>query len=726
MSSAIRFKDYNEKCDLILKNIEGDLKKVSYRNSSIVMSGEQEFVLTPLFESESYLINYNIITTKLITPTTLIKKNNIEFKLYPVIDGLTIKEVYRYFDEIILDNVNPKTFFIIVFDNDVPKFYIKDERIPLDDWLNFGVSFEENKLQVFLNGFITKYVFDFNTNKMVPINLEYALDSSRFILLKNHYGLVSTIELNTFSDDIVTLTETDFMDYAYTDYYTVRKCDSRCLSATPVMFPELNNEIIYKPRKYSFDDENVCTFETNNIDPVTGKKAEYCSKTCLAKINCDYPTETDFKDKIIQSTHYKTEFSLNENPLSETCIIDKDTCDLVYTSFELVRPVTRVANYTEYLKLETDFSGQLKTLYKDNWKVNWASRLTAWKDVVDGAAVLNIGDEVFSDSASEWIIEHNLDTYDVICHSFGTNNEMIYPDKQYPIDENHYMVSWGKASVGGFSLIKAAVLVNTFDQLQDRPFVIVHNLHDLSEPDLVQMRNEDENKEREEPKEFIEDGKKIIVELTKKFNSSATILINAADKMFYFKEPSYEWNIQHDMGALGIHPQIYNEEFELIQPKEVFLLDKNNMKITFDVPMSGYVGLKKIGDPYWKNGIIEKIIEKDDNGNFKGKFAIGDLSGIQFDKNYGDKFFRLNEKKRMQSDTPIFIPISSFQEKKDTYTFEFIINPSDFVDLNINEIGLFDKNNQLCFYSCGDNIYYPTQFSFKHRFVIHKEDIKGA
>jgi len=543
-----------------------------------------------------------------------------------------------------------------------------------------------------------------------------------FYLIK--FGLVNEIKLNSFSEDLIVLSEEDYIDYPYTDYYTYRQCDTTCPSATPVVFPELNDEVVYRPRQYALDDSSVCTYHLSNIDPVTGKKSEYCSKTCLEKINGDYPSVNEFSSSMIQSTHYKTQFSLNENPLSENAIIDRDTCELVYTTFELVRPVTRVANYIEYLELKTDFSSKLTSLYNDpTLTVGWTSRMTAKKNVMDSSAVINIGDSVFNASQKEWLINHNLGTYDVICHSHGTKNELIYPDKQFPVDENNYMISWGKTSQGGFGLLTIATCVKAFEQMQEKPFIVVHNFHAASEPDLSQMQNASENREREEPEEFIADGNQMIVQIWDKFKSDAVVLINQADKMFYFREKSIEWNVEHNLDMLGVHVQIYNEQFETIQPKELYLLDDNNVKITFDVPQSGYVGVKKIGDPFWKNGIIEDIIETDENGNYLGKFAIGDLTNKEFDRNYGDGFYKLDDNKKMQSDNIIWAPISDFNEHKDYYEFEMIINTGTHEDMNINEIGLFDKNGQLCFYSCGDNIYYPTEFSFRHVLKIYKEDL---
>lgn len=725
MSKAFKFKDKNEKSELLIKNSDGsDIKEVKYRSNSIIMTGKEDFILKPLFDSDSYILSYRILITKLLKPITVFNKDNIKIIIYPNIDGMSIQEIYNNIENIDF-SMNDGIFFVIFID-DEPKYYIKDVRIHIDEWLSLEFSLKENLMQIFINGYITKYIYDFNTDESSTIKIEYKLNKNPYLFLTNFTGLVSNIEVKKFSEELIKLSESDFIDYRYTDYYQIRKCDSNCLSATDVKFKELNNEILFKPRLFSLNNiDPICTYNSHNIDPVTGKVTTYCSKTTLDKINSDYPTEENFKEDIIQSTHYKTQFSLNESPLAINAIIDKEVCQLVYSSFELVRPITRVANYVEYLELNTDFSSKTTSLYKDSLTLNWTSRMTAWKDVIDTGAVINIGDEVFGKSSSTWRVVHNLNTYDIICYCFGNDNELLYPDKQYPVDENVYEIYWGNSSVGGFALLAAASSVSVYDHLQEKPFVVVHNLHAKSEPDIVQMQNIVDDREREEPVNFIEDENKLIVELLKDFKDKSSVLINIADQWFYFREPSKEWNINHTLDSLGLHPQIYNEQFEVIQPKELYLEDKNNVKILFDVPQSGYVGLKRIGNPHWKNDAIENIIKKDANGNYLGKFALGDMSGSEtFDKDFGKFFYQLKEKTEIQSKKPIWVPISSYEETKDSYIFEFVIDTNTYEDLNINEIGLFDADGNLCFYSCGDDIYYPSEFSFKHKFIVYKEDIK--
>ena len=127
---------------------------------------------------------------------------------------------------------------------------------------------------------------------------------------------------------------------------------------------------------------------------------------------------------------------------------------------------------------------------------------------------------------------------------------MIYPDKQFPMDENTYVFTWGKNKVGGFALIAIAVVIAPWDQFQEKPFVITHTLHSSSEPDIVQLQNATDNLEREEPVGYIQDANTLIVELLEQFKDNANVLINSADIFFYFPNKSLHWDVAHNLNCL--------------------------------------------------------------------------------------------------------------------------------------------------------------------------------
>jgi len=184
MSKAFKFIDKSKKCDLILKAISGDLEKIQYRNSTIIFSGNEEFIATPLFDSDSYLLHYSMYTTKIINPINILKWKNIKFTLYPTLSGLSIKEIYNNFNKLEIPEILD-SFFIVISINNKPKYYFKDEKIKISDWLSFSIAFEKERIQLFINDFLTKYIFDYNTDKMCKMDIELEIDKSSFTFLSN-------------------------------------------------------------------------------------------------------------------------------------------------------------------------------------------------------------------------------------------------------------------------------------------------------------------------------------------------------------------------------------------------------------------------------------------------------------------------------------------------------------------------------------------------------------
>lgn len=632
---------------------------------------------------------------KINEPISFFKKDNFHIKLYPYIDGLSIKESLNNTET----DLKCDYFILTIFENNILKYYTQ-KLIPNKNWTTILININSDSfIRIFQNSKEIRNFTNINTDETIKDLYISLTNKDKYHTMFNRaYFLVDDIYAGLFDEKIVVLNESDYIDYKYTDFYSIRACDSQCLSACEKPHTELDNILIYKPREYTLKNEPICSYIKTFIDPILNKKTEYCSKTELIKVNIDYPSVEEFGNKVIQSTHYKISMSLTEAPLSSICIIDKNLASLIYSTFETSRPITRVSDYVETIEFQTDFSGKGISLYK-NGNLNWLSRLVAKIDIIDNGYIYTVGDTIFNESKDEWLINHNLDSYNIIAQSFNHEKEMTYPKKQYSVDANNYKILWNDSSASGFALIHKANFVSVFSEIETKPFYFKHYLNS-SEPNIMQVLDTEENFERFEPVEFIELTSESKIELLEKFNNVSNILISKNDKFFYIDKPQTESIIKHDLKMLGVLVQVYDLEFTLTNPQEIILIDNNTIKIKFSKPFSGYVGIKAIGDPYWKNGIIEDIIEKDNNGNYLGKFAVGDLENVTFDKNYGDKFIKSDLDKPMQSKIIYWVPIIDFKEEADKYIFEFIIDKFRYNDININEIGLFDKNKKMCFYSC--------------------------
>lgn len=597
----------------------------------------------------------------------------------------------------------------------------------------FGVFFENNIFKLYFDRAENKNFVSYDTEKIIN-DILYTEDfSSNTTLFENFCGSIKKIECFSYTDIIKKLSEEDYIDFKYTDFYSYRECSSACPSATIKEYNELNteNKKVYCPRVYGDDNENgtkpFCKFHLTNIDPFTNEQnVSFCSGTTKKEINSNYPRPKDFGKSMIMSTHYKIYISLTEKPLSETAVIEEGLTRLIYSIFEFVRPITRVANYVEEIQFLTDFSGNASYLYSSYNKINWISRLTAEKQINDDSLIFEIGGDTFETSSDTWIIKHTFDSYDILCQCFDENDKMVFPARQYPQDRFTYVIEWGNKDAKGFALLNLTKFKALFTEYHSKPFEIIHGLHSITEPDVIQMQNYKKQKEVLIPMNYQEQRDKLYVGLLEKYKDESAVLINSSDKYFSFPKKQKEWIIDaKDLKYWGNQVQVFDLNFNVINPQHAILFDNKTIKITFDKARAGYLGVKSIGNPHWQNDIIEDIIEKDENGKFKGKFVIGQLKNQIVDKTWGKNFHKssFDGKKIMQSSDLKYIEISDFIETRTYYQFEFIINTYQLGDLNINEIGLLDKNNNLCFYSVGDTIFYPKEFSFKCYYRISKKDL---
>lgn len=100
----------------------------------------------------------------------------------------------------------------------------------------------------------------------------------------------------------------------------------------------------------------------------------------------------------------------------------------------------------------------------------------------------------------------------------------------------------------------------------------------------------------------------------------------------------------------------------------------------------------------WENDIIGDIVFN----RYDGYFVIGDMEGEKIDFNHGVDYCKPNYtgEKVMQSKKTWKIEIADFLETREYYEFKFALDQLKYQSMNISEIALFNKNDEMCFYSC--------------------------
>lgn len=718
----------NHDSDIVLfleQTKESDLFKLEYRNNDLVFKGNSTLNIN--FNSSSIESFYleNIIYFNYIfedgfgTPLGyLIKDNNFEIKIVPFINSY--EDTLLYYDNEIFEWNNKFCFVIKNDDNLEILEYIFENNY----WYNIEIKKYNNKLEFKINDIKQKKIFNINNLNM------------NFYINYNTNSLLKDINIKVDGEDIINPYD-DFIEYKYTSFYSTRSCSSVCPSAYKIYNPDIVELIdIYKPRIYKETEDNkICTFHETNINPFEGCfdgcwmvdnvcMCTHCPSTSLVLNDVQYPMLEEFSlDGEIQSTHYKIQIDLNDEPFHESSIIDETMVRNLYKSFEENRPVTRVSHYEYKLKLEGDFSGKAISLYDSTYSVNWLTRNTSPLEVIDTAFIFTMGDSVFNKKEQIWTIEHNLKSTNIICQCYDENHQMIYPINQYVLDENVYVVEWNEP-MGGYVLLNNAIYSSQLEK-EIKNHIIKHDLALIEEPNIVQFNNDEKYKEEVKEITSLSQGY-VEIDLENTFEKSF-ILINNIDKMFYFSNKKV-WEVEHNIGYIGLQYQIYDKDWNIIYPNNIINIDENKSLIEFDVNISGYVGIKKIGNPFWQNKIIDGFL---DNGDGKvGYFLLGDLTDKNIDLRHGSSFHLssydelLHGERKIQSDKYIKLLIKEFYEYNNYYIITCLKEEFRYGNINLNEIGLYDKNGKLSFYSVGNSIYIPEEFGFYFTYKIYKDDLK--
>lgn len=593
-------KDIKENNSLVLEYFDTDIVDIKLRNDCIVLEGDGEFTLTKNTETDNFLIEtFYLINNNSFAQDkqfSVIKNNNLEIKLVKKFVDYDLLTSINEFNNL-WENSEVECFYFVIFKNEVPVCFL-DYKLENEKWYQTGFLFKKKEIKIY---FDRKVVRDYKSFETGEISRELFQDidfSNDFKLFSRAGLLIKSIECYSFYGEIEKLTNKDWIDYKYTDFYQIRECSSECLSASPVYYPEINRNV-YCPRKIEEKNNNTLCYWKEFHSDENGILTEQCPLTKLVSINGSYPIPTEFGKDIIQSTHYKVSIDLSEAPVSENAIIEEDLLNLLIKSLEFTRPVSRVSHFEEYLTLKTDFSGNPVYLYdKQANSTNWKSVVTAERMVDNNSSIFQLGDSTFELSKDKWEITHNLESKNIICQTYDLNGKMKFPKYMYPVGDMKYTVDWGiEKPIQGYALMTRTDISQIFLEFYEKPFIMIHGAHSSTQPDIVQIYNIEKENKVFNPQSFHSEQDKLYVGLHDKYFNRANTLLLRPDKYYRFTKPSKKWEIDTtDLKYWSSLIQIYDENYDVIYPKEI-IQNKSKMVLVFENARTGYVGIKNVGNP---------------------------------------------------------------------------------------------------------------------------------
>lgn len=169
--------------------------------------------------------------------------------------------------------------------------------------------------------------------------------------------------------------------------------------------------------------------------------------------------------------------------------------------------------------------------------------------------------------------------------------------------------------------------------------------------------------------------------------------------------PGTTWNVDHNLESRGVVLQTYDQNYKRVIPAAVHLTDKNNVQITFDDPTKGYVRLLDVGSLISQNQLIDSV-------------AASAGGYVKFGDGGSDEYQPIIEN---DVDSVVFTTRRNIEISEDADYKYITVLVRDKEAFEFTEVGFFDSNDDMIFYSYHSTIYKPENVYVKIRLKIRKE-----
>lgn len=353
--------------------------------------------------------------------------------------------------------------------------------------------------------------------------------------------------------------------------------------------------------------------------------------------------------------------------------------------------------------------------------------------------------EEFSNS-NEWNVNHYLGYNCLLIDVLDENYFKIYPKSIKIVDENKVNIKFNQEKSGYVFITPIGNISSTSHNLNSTNIVTETYNHSNYKynPDVIEII--DENNVEVDPYlghisyyvgtvidyeditnnhiiNFYKDNKKIYLNGDFSEDDYDKIVKIDSDVTVSQTTSSSAWNVQHDLGDKYILINVFNNDDNIIEPKEIEIIDENNCKIYFDDELSGYVNCAKpeliqsidfdnysyvfpsTSDSFSVNHELDTTIPivqiYDENFNrIRPKYVDiedGDTININLDKQMFSytfiKGFNSEEKELMDYDWVVTSTNNDLRElTSQWYHNEFIKDPNYYKVVDSDHIGVNDED----------------------------------
>ena len=427
------------------------------------------------------------------------------------------------------------------------------------------------------------------------------------------------------------------------------------------------------------------------------------------------------------SPHYIVEIDLTTEPIgdrfNDSWILNQFYANELVRNWEYARPVNKYVQYQQLISPACAQSriGDPENLYPLSSLGYFNTYFTA-SQYLSGAAPTPSGGEVayvytqYGESPY-WTINHNLSASDHLAVQVWTPQSgpnflplvrvipaTIELDNTHPDTILHITFD---EPVGGIACIAGYIpaISYEYDQVAPvNPWPIIHNLG--TDAPSGYPTGSLSNYFTSPSKSYPQNVEKINSNRTTATWNSAIAGVGFtrnADYVHTQSVASTTWNINHQMNTDGTIIQCFDSSNILIQPKTTIIPDSNNVNVTFETAQSGKAYLI-----YFKRDVISRLDDPCDITGMGmcpgglGYWKVGD-GGIE---DY-DPYANNNLESPTASGNYWRVWSDGGYEDAQNYYIDFIVPTGE--DLTIREVGLFNVDDILVYYSVCSELYKPAE-----------------
>jgi hypothetical protein len=433
------------------------------------------------------------------------------------------------------------------------------------------------------------------------------------------------------------------------------------------------------------------TFFVDNVrvhEYVGAGKYYYESKGVSA-----YPSEYDgYGDNWTLAPHFKVEIDMSDAPFGDDFIMDEPTIFNLLKYWEILRPVTRVPHYRTLIAPIADFSNLWRALYAGAYTAVFNTVLL----ITIAAPAAGTDFYVQTATSDEWLVTHGLSTLQVLVQCYDTADERLIPENIQQTGPSDITVELGAPDAGIVYMATASSKVPAGGA--STTWTINHNDNDDVFSHFVDTSYN----------QIIPDTVTNVTDdqLVATFNSAVDGWCFTREKQQRIDQTgaSYSWSLQHNLEVVGVMLEFFNDSDEKIYPEVVKLVSSNLATASFAVPQSGYALVMGVGAPNTQGSVWTPLTS--------GYIELGDASETESWNPW------LNEALK---NTVATIPNEHIEyvETSNSYYVTFDL-PLSSLETNITEVGLFNDESELVFYSYCDPIYKSSDVGLTMHYRIER------